>query len=74
MSNGHDLNLECEKFRRLCNEVRPHESLGFVTPEQAFLMKPDAPPTPVKNYRRSNMGSRQKIVDNTPASPKAPTS
>jgi len=69
ISNGHDLNLECEKFRRLFNEVRPHESLGFVTPEQAFLKKPESPPTPVKNYRRSNMGSLQKIVDNTPTSP-----
>ena len=32
---------EAEAFRRLYNEVRPHESLDFATPLSAYLDDPD---------------------------------
>ena len=34
---------EAEAFRRLYNEVRPHESLDFATPLSAYLAEPDKP-------------------------------
>ena len=37
----------CEGYRRTYNQVRPHESLGFATPESAYLASPTAPPRPV---------------------------
>jgi len=29
---GHDLAEECERYRLIYNQVRPHEALGFATP------------------------------------------
>jgi hypothetical protein len=66
VATGHDLAEECEEFRALYNDIRPHESLGFVTPTKAYIAQPGGPPTPVKNFRRSQMGSLEKVPEPTP--------
>jgi putative transposase len=42
--SGHELALECESYRQLYNQVRPHESLGWQTPEGTYLAIPRTPP------------------------------
>lgn len=66
VATGHDLAEECEEYRDLYNQVRPHESLGFVTPARAYAREPQGPPTPVKNFRRSSLGSLQKVAEAKP--------
>jgi putative transposase len=39
--NGHALGQELELYRALFNEVRPHESLAFRTPLEAYLALPE---------------------------------
>jgi putative transposase len=62
IATGHDLAEECEAYRRLYNDVRPHEGLDFLTPREAYLAEPEGPPTPVRNFRRSNMGGLVKVA------------
>jgi putative transposase len=45
--SGHDLARECESYRNLYNQVRPHEALAFATPESAYRAQPSSPPRPV---------------------------
>jgi hypothetical protein len=63
IQSGHLLAIECSVFRHLYNDVRPHESLGFGTPREAYLATPASPPEPVKNFRRSSLGY---LVPHTP--------
>lgn len=45
--NGIELGEECEKYRRIYNEIRPHENLGLVPPMEMYLADPTKPlPTP----------------------------
>ena len=44
---GWILGQQCEAYRRTYNQVRPHESLAFATPESAYLAPPTAPPQSV---------------------------
>ena len=64
--SGHELALECESYRRLYNQVRPHESLGWQTPEVAYLAPPVGPPHPVPG-RFSGIGlvGRLNVVTGT---------
>lgn len=43
--NGYQLNIEAEKYRRIYNEIRPHESLEFMTPLEIYLAPPPPDPT-----------------------------
>ena len=43
LASGVELNDECEKYRRIYNEVRPHEHLGFLTPIEVYLADPAQP-------------------------------
>ena len=43
IANGIELNAELEKYRRLYNEIRPHEALGQVTPIEIYLADPTRP-------------------------------
>lgn len=43
--NGFELNIEIEKYRRIYNEIRPHESLDFLTPLEVYLAPPPPEPT-----------------------------
>ena len=61
IATGHDLAEECERYRDLYNQVRPHQSLAYATPEQAHTKPPAGPPTPVKNFRRTPLGGLQQI-------------
>lgn len=66
IQSGHDLAQECEEYRRLYNEVRPHESIGMRTPIAAYLEPPWGPPTPVKNFRRSATGGLLRVPEPEP--------
>lgn len=74
VATGHDLAEECEAYRELYNQVRPHEAIGLDTPIEAFLREPDGPPTPVKNFRRTSLGGLQKIAEPTSEPVPAPVS
>jgi putative transposase len=51
--SGVALAAECEKYRHIYNEIRPHEHLGFVTPMQVYLADPTKPrPTPEEMWRQ----------------------
>ncbi|HEX2063618.1 MAG TPA: integrase core domain-containing protein [Acidimicrobiales bacterium] len=40
VANGMELNDECEAYRRLYNEIRPHETLGLHPPLATYLAAP----------------------------------
>lgn len=40
--NGHELAQELKEFRSLFNRVRPHESLDFLTPIEAYFPEPES--------------------------------
>lgn len=43
LASGVELNDESEKYRHIYNEVRPHESLAFLTPIELYLADPSQP-------------------------------
>lgn len=43
IQSGFELNVECDKYRQIYNEVRPHEHLGFLTPLEVYLSDPSGP-------------------------------
>jgi transposase InsO family protein len=45
---------QAEAFRRLYNEIRPHETLGFATPLSRYLAAPDEP-APSNLFRRETV-------------------
>ncbi len=69
IATGHDLAEECERYRELYNQVRPHQALAYSTPEQVHLAQPAGPPTAVKNFRRTPLGSLQRIPAEETAGP-----
>lgn len=44
VQTGWILGQQCGTYRRTYNQVRPHESLAFATPQSAYLAPPIAPP------------------------------
>jgi putative transposase len=42
--NGYELNVETERYRHVYNEIRPHESLEFMTPLAVYLADPPGHP------------------------------
>ena len=51
--SGIALSDECAKYRRIYNEVRPHEHLGFLTPIEVYTADPTKPwPTPEEVWAR----------------------
>jgi transposase InsO family protein len=56
--SGHDLGRECEAYRRLYNQVRPHEALAFATPETAYVAQPTGPPARAGPLCWSRIGQR----------------
>lgn len=67
---GWVLGQQCEAYRRTYNQVRPHESLAFATPESAYLLAPTSPPRPVPGRFAGIglVGALGPEVDNPPVS------
>ena len=53
IQSGVALQAECEKYRRIYNEIRPHEHLGQITPLSVYLADPRKPwPSPEEIWAR----------------------
>lgn len=63
IASGHELAEKSEAYRVLYNDVRPHDSLDLDTPREAYLRPPGGPPTAVRNFRRSSVGSLERVPE-----------